>query len=71
MASVEGPPRENTYPTSIWDDGETVPDEHVIDLEGVLPGQYELRVSFLEPDGRPVQTEHGEATLPMGPFFVE
>jgi len=71
VASVEGAPRENTYPTSIWADGENIPDEHVIDLEGVPPGQYELRVSFLEPDGRAVQTEDGEATLPMGPFFVE
>jgi hypothetical protein len=70
VASVEGPPRGGTYPTSIWTGGEAVPDEHVIELEGAPPGEYDLHVSWLAPDGVPVPTDEGEMTLEVGRVYI-
>lgn len=71
VAEVEGPPRDDAYPTSIWADGEQVADEHLIDLEGVPAGEYALHASWLDAEGAPVPAEDGQPTLEVARVFVE
>ena len=71
VVRVEGPPLEGNYPTSIWADGESVPDEHLLDLEGLPPGEYALRVSWLTEDGEPLLLDDGRSALELGPVFIE
>ncbi|MCX7841204.1 MAG: hypothetical protein N2559_17335 [Anaerolineae bacterium] len=42
-------PRAGAYPTSIWDVGEIVRDEYVLDLpSGLAPGEYRLVIGLYE-----------------------
>jgi hypothetical protein len=50
MAQTDVVPRQWTYPTSQWREGEIVPDEIVLSLEGVPPGVYRLWVGVYQPD---------------------
>lgn len=36
----DGPPRYGRYPTSAWQAGDVVPDEHVLDVPSLPPGQH-------------------------------
>jgi len=50
VAQHDGQPRNGAYPTSVWDAGEVVADEHVLDLPADLPtGAYRLRVGWYLP----------------------
>jgi hypothetical protein len=43
VAQVDGPPQQDRYPTSIWDSGEQIKDQHIMNLPADLPpGQYRL-----------------------------
>ena len=46
-AQHDGQPRNNTYPTGLWAEGETIEDEHSLSLPADLPaGTYEIRVGM-------------------------
>ncbi|HUV89501.1 MAG TPA: hypothetical protein VMY80_07590, partial [Anaerolineae bacterium] len=58
-------PRQWTYPTTWWEEGEIVSDEIVLPLEGISAGRYRIAVGVYEPDTLkrlPVQTE-GDVSL--------
>jgi len=47
VAQHDGPPQEGAYPTSVWDPGEVVADEHRLSLPHGFPqGDYLLRVGL-------------------------
>jgi hypothetical protein len=47
IAQHDGQPQGGTYPTSVWDDGEVVADDHPLVLPPDLsPGDYRLRVGL-------------------------
>ncbi|MFQ6016006.1 MAG: DUF2723 domain-containing protein [Anaerolineae bacterium] len=46
LAQDDGQPRAGGYPTSIWDEGEVVTDEHRLSTVGLPEGSYQLRVGF-------------------------
>jgi len=51
VAQHDGQPQNGAYPTSVWDTGEVIADEHVLDLPADLPaGSYRLRVGWYLPD---------------------
>jgi Dolichyl-phosphate-mannose-protein mannosyltransferase len=63
MTQHDGPPRNGAYPTSFWDVGEIIRDEHVVPLSGVPAGAYQLQVGlYLLATGRrlPVVATTGE-----------
>ena len=46
-AQHDSQPRHNTYPTSLWGEGEIIEDEHVLTLPASIPaGTYEIRVGM-------------------------
>ena len=49
VAQGDGPPRYGTYPTTFWEPGEVIPDEHKILLQEIEPGAYALAVGFYDP----------------------
>lgn len=50
-AQHDGQPRNNYYPTSLWDEGEIVEDEHEFTLPPDIPsGGYEIRVGMYSLD---------------------
>ncbi len=50
VAQHDGQPQNGAYPTSVWDTGEVIADEHVLDLPADLPaGGYRLRVGWYLP----------------------
>lgn len=67
VAQADGPPQQNRYPTSIWEAGEQIKDEHQVTLPTDLPpGSYQLTVGLyhLESGQRlPIQS----ATNPVQP----
>jgi hypothetical protein len=46
VAQHDGMPFMGANPTAMWETGTRTPDPHVITLEGVPPGRYELRVGL-------------------------
>jgi len=46
VAQCDAQPRGGTYPTSIWDKGEIVPDECRVQLPSLAPGQYALKAGL-------------------------
>jgi hypothetical protein len=50
LAQADGPPRNSTYPTSVWSPGERIPDPHVLTLlADIAPGTYDLVVGLYDP----------------------
>ena len=50
VAQHDGQPVGGDYPTSFWDAGETVKDEHEIELPaGLAPGEYRVQVGLYRP----------------------
>ncbi len=50
LAQSDAPPRGGWYPTSVWQEGERVPDVHTLDLpEDLAPGRYPLWVGMYRP----------------------
>ena len=51
VAQADSPPQAGTYPTSFWDAGETVVDDHTIAVPDNLPvGDYTVAVGLYRPD---------------------
>jgi hypothetical protein len=68
-AQHDGQPRGGTYPTSIWDAGEVVADQHLLTLPASLPpGDYRLRVGlYLLETGQRLQVEGDGDSIELGP----
>jgi hypothetical protein len=50
LAQKDDQPQNSAYPTSFWDAGETVPDDHVIEIpRDAQPGDYRIRVGLYRP----------------------
>ena len=53
VAQVDAQPREGTYPTGIWGEGEIVPDKHTVPLPDDLPeGEYTVYIGWYTPARR-------------------
>ncbi len=65
FAQIDEAPRNNTYPTSLWMEGEIVVDPHILTLPDSLPqGPYALRVGFYVPEiGAYLAVNAGERAL--------
>jgi hypothetical protein len=50
VAQVDTVPRNWSYPTTWWDEGEIVEETLEIDIEGLPTGQYRLQIGFYDPD---------------------
>jgi 4-amino-4-deoxy-L-arabinose transferase-like glycosyltransferase len=50
VAGFDGPPVGGDYPTSWWEAGEVIVDEHGLDLGGLAPGHYRLLVGLYRLD---------------------
>ncbi len=48
VTQADSPPAAGAYPTSLWDPGEIIVDEHTIN--DLAPGQYTLQVGLYRPD---------------------
>lgn len=66
VAQDDGQPRSGTYPTSIWTPGEIVPDEYVLPVTDLPPGNYRLAVGLyrLATRERLPMTDAGGRRLP-------
>ncbi len=51
VAQSDAVPRGWTYPTDIWEPGEIVADRLSLPLDGVAPGEYDLRIGWYAVDG--------------------
>jgi 4-amino-4-deoxy-L-arabinose transferase-like glycosyltransferase len=50
VAQADGPPDKGNYPTTMWEAGEQIKDEHPISIGGdVSPGRYRLGVGLYRP----------------------
>jgi hypothetical protein len=49
VAQADGMPRNESYPTSQWAEGEVVADPVALDRSGLAPGRYELAVGLYPP----------------------
>ena len=45
-SQADGPPASGDYPTSYWEPGEIIVDEHLLDTEGARDGTYQLVVGM-------------------------
>jgi 4-amino-4-deoxy-L-arabinose transferase-like glycosyltransferase len=63
-AGFDGQPVGGDYPTGWWEAGETIVDEHVLDLSALLPGQYRVLTGMYRLD----TGERLTATGPDGPL---
>lgn len=50
VTQYDGIPRNWSYPTLWWDEGEIVTDTITLDIEGVKPGRYEIAVGMYDED---------------------
>ena len=60
------------YSTSIWDAGEVIEDVHTMDMTGISPGNYVIRVGFFNPErGRmPVPADNRDSVI-VGEITVD
>jgi hypothetical protein len=66
VMQVETEPYSGAYPTSIWSSGEQVPDTIHIDAVGLPPGDYEVLIGLVAPDGTRLLTEEGQESVLVG-----
>jgi hypothetical protein len=50
VAGFDAPPVGGDYPTSWWEAGEVIVDEHVMNVSGLSPGRYRLLVGLYRLD---------------------
>ncbi len=77
LAQHDSQPREGWYPTSAWEEGDRVPDEHTLYIPEALPsGTYDLWAGLYRPrDGIRLETESEGRRLPddlvpLGPLEI-
>jgi len=68
----DGPPVGGWYPTSFWDSGETVLDEHSLPLRaGLVPGVYRLIGGLYGVGGDRLLTDQGSDSVELASFQIE
>jgi hypothetical protein len=67
----EAEPHDGAYPTSVWADGEEVADSYLIDDSGLPPGEYEVYVGLLDPDGSRLITVDGRDAVVIGVVSID
>lgn len=70
VAQLEVEPHQGAYPTSIWSAGEKVPDTYMLDIGGVGPGEYDVYVGLVGPDGDRVLTMDGQDAVFVGHLSI-
>jgi hypothetical protein len=72
VAQHDGPPRDGAYPTTAWDRGETVLDQHKVNLDPtILPGTYDLKVGLYLPlTGDRLATSSGETEVTLSEVTI-
>ncbi len=55
VAQHDSQPAGGTYPTSIWEPGDIVPDSHAVNLDTVPAGEYRVIVAVYGPGGKRLQ----------------
>jgi hypothetical protein len=73
VAQHDSQPQGGAYPTSVWDAGEVVQDEHALALPSDLPpGGYDLRVGLYRLEtGQRLPTDTGGDSLDLGSITVK
>jgi hypothetical protein len=79
VGQADSPPRSGPYPTSLWDAGETITDDHPFTLPTTLAaGTYHYSIGWYAPDtGRRLaateDAEHtlGDAIILVGPTITD
>jgi hypothetical protein len=61
VVAADGPPYNGRYPSSWWLPGELIPDEHLIQLDGIPPGEYVVRVGLYVPGGNRLTGSQGDS----------
>ena len=68
LTQSDAPPRHGRYPTSAWQPGDIIPDEHVLEIPALSPGQQvHLRTGMYHPDTLERIPAHGpDGPIPTG-----
>ena len=70
VANGDGPPLQGGFPTSLWQTGDGVADEHVVVLPKDLPaGEYAIQVGWYDPtSGQRLATSQGDSYVLPDPL---
>ncbi|MCS6772623.1 MAG: hypothetical protein NZ693_00710 [Thermoflexales bacterium] len=72
VAQSDAQPRQGAYPTSLWVRGEVVAEERSLGIEGLPPGEYELRAGMYLPlDGTHLLAPSQERWARLGAVRLE
>jgi len=71
VAGYDGPPVGGDYPTSWWEAGEVIVDEHPLDLSGLSPGRYRLLVGLYRLDTGERLPAFGPDGAPLPDYALE
>jgi hypothetical protein len=66
IASQDVQPHNGAYPTSVWSPGEQVTDTILLPVSQIPPGDYQVYVSLITPDGGQVRTTTGQDAIFIG-----
>jgi hypothetical protein len=67
LVQGDAPPLKGRYPTSIWAAGEIIEDTHNLDITGLPPGDYVIRVGFFHPERGRIPSPQGDSII-VGEF---
>jgi hypothetical protein len=70
VTQMETQPVNGTYPTSVWSQGEQVPDTYVLDTNGLPAGDYEVFAGLLDADGHRLRTLTGQDAISIGRITI-
>ncbi len=71
LAGFDGPPVGGDYPTSRWEAGEVVVDEHTLNLNGLSPGRHRLLIGLYRLDTGERLSVVGPDGIPLSNFAME
>ncbi len=66
LAQLETEPHGGAYPTSVWADGERVPDVYTLDISAIPAGDYNIYAGLVDPAGERLLTLAGEEAIFVG-----
>ncbi len=69
-AQIDSESRGGTYPTTIWDVGEVVPDTYNLDITALEPGDYQVYVGLYRQDGERLHTPDGADSILIGHISI-
>jgi 4-amino-4-deoxy-L-arabinose transferase-like glycosyltransferase len=71
VAGFDGPPIGGDYPTSWWEAGEVIVDEHMLDLRGLPSGRYRMLVGLYRLDSGQRLPAFDSEGAPLPDFALE